>query len=228
VGKLARRTGWIPRAHEDLVGAANRRNLLGAAADLGRDPIVGPAATKLARRWLDDHAVLPKTLWGVTLRTAVHLDDGTLFDLMLPRLATEPDIAAQRALASALGETLDPARLQRGLAYVAAQPTIAPQLLYIFWGAERPDTIAALLAFLSAHVVELLAKVPEDARTNLAPWTCLAEHRDAVIALLDAHFVSLPGYSVSSRDRDVVTMDACIALRAAQAKPLAEYLAKHR
>lgn len=228
IGKLARRTGWLPRAHEDLVGAATRRALVSIAAELGRDPVLARSAIDLTRRWLDDHTALPRTLWGVTAHAAMRVDEGALFELFLARLATEPDVHARRVLAYALGSTHAPALLERALDQVAAQPSIAPELLFVFFGDGAPETTAIRLAFLRRHAADVLAKVPADLRRGLAPSTCLADHRAAVLELLDAHFVPLPDYGASTRNRDVAAMDACIARRAKQAPRLAAYLARYR
>ncbi|MBZ0232211.1 MAG: M1 family metallopeptidase [Deltaproteobacteria bacterium] len=223
-GKLARATGWKPRPGEAVLPGVLRRTLVPAVAVIGRDDRLNRDARELTRRWLTDRSVLGSEERNAVLRAGIASDDGALFDQMLALVMAEPDIAVRRAMARALGQTNDPARLRRAFETLTSPSTVAPEMLGAFSGARTPALTEVALAFLEQQLPQLLEKVPADWHGAIMPWTCHASQRERVAVILDAHFVALRDVGKAGRDRQLARMDACIAESDALRASLRTYL----
>jgi alanyl aminopeptidase len=221
--RLALATGWVARPGEPYYAATARRVLVPAVAVHAVDRRLQTEVLALATRWLADHDAVPRDRWGTVLRAAITVDNGPLFEDVLSSVASESDLTALAVMASALGYTRDLGRLRRALDFVAAQDSIKPELRFVLFGPDVDEQVSARLSFLEQRLPDLLARLPADWHASIAPWTCVAEHRDRAAALLDRYFVDVADFGMHERDRWLASMDACIDARAKLSKALAAH-----
>ncbi len=225
LGPAARRVGWEARAGEDFVDARLREHVLPLVAATGADPEAAARAVALARAWLDDHAAIPRSLWPVVLYAAMRGGADALFEPALAAVATEPDIAARRALLGALAAVPDAARYRRALDALLAGDAIANERLTLL-RVDDPAVEAVAFDLVRDRLPALRAAVAKDWHARLAVTVCDPARRDEVAAWLQAQFAAPEDLGALGVAQAIEEMDQCIATRAALAPQLAAFLGR--
>jgi alanyl aminopeptidase len=212
-GPAARALGVVPRKDDGLDAEAMRRTLVGVAGD-ARDPAIVAEAVKLAATWRD----LPAGIRPLVLRLAA--DDPARFQALLAEVHHEGDRARRGELLAALAGVRDPTRQRAALALVLDTTLDVRETSWMLLGSHDDAAREIAEAFLRAHVVELLARLPSDETTGGAAalgWVvaaaCRAESRPAAEAFLRETFGKLPG-ATREVAQQLESLDQCIAQRA--------------
>lgn len=102
-----------------------------------------------------------RDLLGASLRTVARVDGTPAFDLIERHLATNEDSVIRGALMGALGNTRDPALLQRALKLGLGPSVKSGEMIRLYFGAtEQPENHAAIWAFVQQQYDALLNKLP--------------------------------------------------------------------
>ncbi len=182
---LAAKLGWKrqPKDSDD-------RQALRAAVVSGvayHDPALAKEATKLATAWLSDRSAVDDDMVGGVLAAAAHHGDAALFDTILAAAKKPRDRNELQRLVGALGGFTDPALVDRALALVLTTEfdlrdslSIAYSILF------ARETRARGVAFVEAHLDEILKRMREDESSWLLEAISSAACDQATVARLEA------------------------------------------
>jgi len=110
--------GWQARKSETDDNKQLRPRLLSLVAGLGRDPELGPQATALAWKWLDDHKAVDPEVVRTVLAVAARRGDQPLFDRLLADAKKAQDRTERSRLLDALGSFAEPKLVTQAMAIV--------------------------------------------------------------------------------------------------------------
>ncbi|CAN5923630.1 M1 family metallopeptidase [soil metagenome] len=157
---LATKLGWKRGATD----SDDRQQLRQAALTTAYyDPALAKQATKLTLAWLDDRTAIDDDLVSVVLLAATHHGDADLFDRLLVAARTPRDRNEKQRLLASLGGFTDPAIVARALGLTLSTDFDLRDslgILYSVVGGRETRTLG--LAFIEAHLDELLARLRDD------------------------------------------------------------------
>ncbi len=160
-GARAAQLGWRPGANESAELHGLRRHLVPAVAAL--DPALAAEATRLADRWLARRTGLPDDLVAPVLEAAARHGDAARFDRYLAAARAARDRTEHHRLLHTLAGFTEPDLASRALDVVLASDLdlhdTADIVVRVLGHRETRDLG---LAFLAAHLDELLARMRGD------------------------------------------------------------------
>jgi len=179
------------------------------------DPALTAEATRLADRWLTDRTGLEDDLVWPALSTAAHKGDAARFDRYLAAVKTAPDRAEQGRLLGTLGTFTDPAIAARALEVVLGHTVDLRDSIGILFGVlTRRETRDLGLAFIKAHLDELLARMRDDEAAamlgGLSGLFCDADRRAQIAELVVPRAAKIDGAQTYVA-RGLEQSDQCIA-----------------
>ncbi len=215
---------WSPSPRDSLAADGSRGKVATLLAVLGDG---ADETVELAKAWLDDHGILPPTVWPDLLAAAVRAKPDAVVDLLLAKATTaaEPDTLARRAILGALAQVEDLPRLQQVLALTLAENPITPERTTLLTGARTPEAQAAVLDFVKANLATLLAQLGDDWHSRLVITPCLADRQDEVTAWATKELAPRPEIGERFVTQAIEAMDQCIAIRGSLAPRLHAKLA---
>ncbi len=222
---LATKLGWTRGAND----SDDRHELREAAlATAYHDPALAKQATRLALAWLDDRKAVEDDLVGVVLDAATHHGDAALFDRLLAATKAPRDRTEKRRLLGSLGGFSDPAIAARALALILATDFDLRDSLAILYGViNGRETRALGLAFVEAHLDQLLARQRDDESSGLLEYLagvgCDQATYDQVNALVPARAKKIGGAEIAVT-RALETSRQCIANSQRQLPALKAFL----
>jgi aminopeptidase N len=225
----AQRLGWDGRRGEDENDKLLRQTVLGALAVHTDDPWMAREGERRAKAYIGDPGSVDPDAGAIALRVAARR--GTLdFDSIVAALPQAKTPAQRVALVQALGALADPDALQQALALVGTESVRAQDAVHIMRVAvEWPDSRAAFIAWLRAHLVELAEKMPGFGVSRLlGPIHRLCDDNSQKAA--GAAFAPVVArFGGSRRLQEALDSAAlCIDLRGRQAAAVADYLEKKK
>lgn len=179
------------------------------------EPALGAEAGRLAERWLADRSGLDDDLVAGALAVAARHGDAHRYARYVAALQAARDGNEKRRLIAALGGFGDPAIADKSLALVASGEIDLRDSLAIVYGAlGLRETRDVALAFLAAHLDELLAKMRSDDAAGflggIAGITCDSDRRGKVAGLVARPAETIDG-AKSKVARGLELADQCIA-----------------
>jgi len=158
---LAAKLGWKRLAKDSDDRQRLRASVVTSVAY--HDAAMQKEAVKLAKAWLADRKAVDDDLADGVLAAAARNGDAALFDAILAAAKQPRDRGEQQRLLGALGGFTDPALVDRALGFLLATEfdlrdslSIGNSILY------RRETRAKAVAFLEAHLDEILKRMRED------------------------------------------------------------------
>jgi hypothetical protein len=179
------------------------------------DRALSAEATRLADQWLANRTGITDDLVGDVLRVAALRGDASRFDRYLAAARTARDRNEKRRLLGSLGDFPDPAIAERGLAIVLGTEFDLRETLGILLGVlgER-ETRDLGVAFVSAHLDEMLARMRDDDAAGLlrrlAGRFCDPARKSAMAALVVPRAAKIGG-AENAVTRALEQADQCIA-----------------
>jgi hypothetical protein len=162
----AAQVGWRPGAGDSAELHALRTSLVPAVAEL--DPALAAEATRLADRWLASRADLPDDLVAPVLEVAARHGDTARFDRYLAAARAARDATERHHLLRALAGFTDPGLAARALDVVLASDLDLHDTFDIVVRVlGHRETRDLGLAFLAAHLDELLVRLRDDDAAGL-------------------------------------------------------------
>jgi hypothetical protein len=223
---MAKKLGWVRAATDSDERHYLRRRM---AATLSRvDPAFAKLAQPLVDKWLTDRTGLADDLVDEALHAVARTGDRARFDALLREARKPRDRTEKRRLLSALGAFRDPALVKDALGLLLATELDLRDSLEILWHVlgER-TTKAAGVAFVQAHIDELLGRMRDDEASwflgGLAELSCTADGRKAMADLVGPRAGKYPG-AKAPVDRGLEKSAQCIALAARQLPALRTFL----
>jgi aminopeptidase N len=209
----ARQLGWQRGAHDSEELHELRQAIVPLAAR--DDPALTAEATRLADRWLADRTGIADDLASSVLAVAARHGDAARFDRYLAAARTARDRNEHGRLLAALGEFVDPVLADRGLALVLGHDLDLRESVRILYGVlGHRETRDRGLAFLAAHLDELLARMRDDEAggflTVLAGQFCDPDRRAQVAQLAVGRAEKIDGAKAHVA-RALERSDQCIA-----------------
>ncbi len=179
------------------------------------DPALTAAAIRLADRWLADRTGVADDLAPAVLAVAARHGDAARFDRTLAAARAARDRTEHGRLLAALGEFTDPALADRSLALVLGHDLDLRESILILYGVlGHRETRDLALAFLTAHLDELIARMRDDDAggflTALAGQFCDPDRRAAVARLVVSRAEKVDG-AAARVARALEQSDQCIA-----------------
>ena len=216
----AAQLGWRRRAGDSEELHELRRALVPVVARA--DAALTAEATRLADRWLAERTGLPDDLAWPALEVAAHHGDAARFDRYLAAVRAARDRTEYTGLLGTLGAFTDPALATRALAVVLDPAFDLRDTLDILLGVlSQRETRDLGLAFVTAHLDELLARMRDDEAAGLLGGLvhafCDPARRDRIAALVVPRTARIDG-AQASVTRALERADQCIA-RAARELP---------
>ncbi|MGN6108109.1 MAG: M1 family aminopeptidase, partial [Kofleriaceae bacterium] len=227
-GPPARKLGWTRGRNDSDERHELRRAFVPAVAE--RDPVLGKQAEQLAERWLVDRTGAADDLVPGILRTAARRGDQARFDRMLAAARSARDRNEKQRLLGALGAFRDPAIAKQALELVRGTEFDLRESTGILYGVLfGRETRALGVAFVTAHLDELLARIRDDEAAGLlgalAGGFCTKPERDAISALVAPRAARYSGAETSVR-RGLELSQQCIATLERQLPALRRVLDK--
>ncbi len=209
----ARQLGWQRGASDSEELHELRQAIVPLVAQ--DDPALTAEATRLADRWLADRTGLADDLAVAALAVAARHGDAARFDRYLAAARAARDRNEHGRLLAALGEFVDPDLASRSLALVLGHDLDLRESIGILHGVlGHRETRDLALAFLAAHLDELLARMRDDDAggflTALAGQFCDPERRAAVARLAVGRAEKIDG-AAPRVARSLEQSDQCIA-----------------
>ena len=210
----AQQLGWRRGAKDSEERHELRQAIVPVVAD--DDPALTSEAVRLAERWLADRSGLDDDLVDAALSTAARKGDAARFARYVAAEQAARDRSEHRRLLGALGDFTDPALAGQALALVL-RPDVDLRdsigIVYrVLWQRENRDLG---LAFLDAHLDELLARMRDDEASwflaAVAGAFCDADRKAHVAALVAPRATKVDG-AQASVTRALEQADRCIAL----------------
>jgi len=230
-GDRARTLGWLPARNESPEVMRLREQMVPFVADRGGDAALARKASQLARRWTEHRAAVPPSARLMVLTAAARNegpDAKPLFDSLVRIARTSQDANEREDVIAALGAFRDP-QLRTAAFALLLDPQVPTRDVSKLLGValEDPRNRPAALAWLATNVDALQARVP---REQHALWlihlgtACTAAERAQVVAIFEPR---APGMDAGPRRyrQALERIDLCLAVRDAQAAPLAAFLA---
>ena len=208
-----RRAARDPEERHDL-----RKTLVPTAAI--DDPALTAEAAKLVDRWLVDRSGLEDDLVAAALAAAAHTGDAARFARYVEAEHAARDRSEHRRLLTALGTFDDAALAGQALAIVLRTDIDLRDSIGIVNGVlARRETRDVGVAFLDAHIDELLARMRDDEASwflrDLAGAFCDPDRKAKIAALVGPRATKIDG-AQASVTRALEQADQCIALVARQ------------
>lgn len=130
-----------------------------------------------------------RDLLGASLRTVARVEGKPAFDQIERHLAANEDSVIRGALMGALGNTRDPALLERALKLGLGPSVKSGEMIRLYFGAtEQPENHAAVWAFVQENYDALLNKLPSVWQGKIAFFGSAALCSDAGANELQAFF----------------------------------------
>jgi len=213
----AAQLGWQRRAgdSEEL-----RRALVPMIARA--DAALTAEATRRAELWLAHRTGLPDDLVWPALAVAAYHGDAARFDRYLAQVRAARDRTEYTGLLGTLGAFTDPKLATRALGLVLDPAFDLRDTVDILLGViSQRETRDLGLAFVTAHLGELLARMRDDEAAGLLGWLaggfCDPARRAQIAALVVPRAATIDG-AQASVTRSLERADQCIA-RAARELP---------
>jgi aminopeptidase N len=209
----ARQLGWLRGASDSEERHELRRAVVPLIAR--DDPALTTEAARLADRWLADRTGIADDLAPAALAVAAHHGDPARFERTLAATHAARDRTEQAQLLAALGEFTDPELANRALGLVLGRDLDLRDSIAIVRGVlGHRETRDLALAFLAAHLDELLARMRDDESggflTALAGAFCDPDRRAEVARLAVGRAEQLDG-AADRVARALEQTDHCIA-----------------
>jgi hypothetical protein len=209
----ARQLGWHRRPKDSEELHELRRSIVPTVAY--DDPALTAEANRLADQWLTTRGGVPDDLVGSVLSTAAWRGDAALFERYLATARNPRDRSEKQRMLGSLGAFADPALSEKALAIVLGHDFDLRDTLGVLWGVlGRRETRELGIAFVTAHLDELLARMREDEAagllSGLAGAFCDPGRRDQMAALVQPR---APRFGGAERHvaRRLEAADQCIA-----------------
>ncbi|KAB2967586.1 MAG: hypothetical protein F9K18_04055, partial [Thermoanaerobaculia bacterium] len=185
------------------------------------------AVRERVERWLANRTALAPDLVPAYLKVAARNGDAALFDRMLDAAALEPDALVRRQLLEALGAFREPALVERALELFGSGRFDAREAGWMLWTLSTGrESQQRLFDWTRASFEQLAARLPAQYSAALAYTAagfCDAEHRRQVEEFFRPRVSTLPGGPIVL-GQVLGIVDVCIARRAAQERPVADFL----
>ena len=208
----ARRLGWQRRATDSDELHELRQAIVPLVAQ--DDPALTAEAARLADRWLADRSGIADDMVGAVLSVAARHGDAARFDRYFAAARSARDRTEHARLLGTLGTFTDPALATRALDVVLGRDDLRDSLRIIYGVLGRRETRDIGLAFLDAHIDELLPRMRNDEASGflaaLADGFCDAERRARVADLVVPRAPRFDG-AVPAVTRGLEVADQCIA-----------------
>lgn len=223
----ARRLGWHRGANDSEELHELRQRIVPLVAQ--DDPALTAEATRLADRWLANRTGIDDDLAGAALAIAARHGDASRFDRYLAAARAARDRTEHARLLGTLGAFTDPAIASKGLALVLGRDLDLRDSVGIVSGVmNHRETRDLALAFLEAHLDELLARMRDDEASGflamLAGRFCDPDRRARVASLVVPRAAKFDGAQARTA-RALEQADHCIALVQRQLPALRRALA---
>jgi aminopeptidase N len=238
-GPRARALGWQPRPGESEVETQARPRLLRLAALMGDDPQLRAEATRLVKRWLDDHRVLEGDLVPLALAVAARHGDRALQERYLavaqatPGAASKDPAAAgnnsrvRHQLLAALGAFDDPALVRGALARMLSKELTGHDAGYILIGvSDNWKTRGLAYDFVHQNLDALAERLgPADALPvlELPGRLCDEGHRAEVVSFFTPRAARIEG-GARALAQSLESLDRCIAYQKQHLPSVIEFL----
>jgi aminopeptidase N len=209
----ARRLGWQRGAKDSEELQELRRSIVPRVAL--DDPALGAEAIRLADHWLASRSGIADDMVGAVLSVSAWRGDMARFERYLAAARSARDRNEHRRLLGTLGSFSDPAIVNRSLALVLGNELDMRDSLGILFGVlGRRETRDIGLAFVTAHLDELLARMRDDEAAGLlgglAGVYCDADRRAQIATLVTPRAARFDG-AQADVTRALEHADQCIA-----------------
>jgi aminopeptidase N len=210
----AKQLGWHRGAKDSEERHELRQQLVPVVAT--SDPGLTAEATKLVDQWLTDRTGLSDDLAHSALRVAAMHGDAARFDRYLAAATAARDRTEKQRLLGALGGFTDPVIASKGLALVLGHELDLRDTLGIMFGVlGHRETRDLGIAFVTAHLDELLARMRDDEASGLlgalAGWFCDADRKARMADLVVSRAAKIDG-AQNQVTRGLEQADQCITL----------------
>jgi aminopeptidase N len=205
--------GWHRGAKDSEERHDLRQALVPMIAD--DDPALAAEATRLTDRWLSDRTGLSDDLVWSALAVSAHRGGAARFDRYVAAARAARDRTEHERLLATLGSFGDPAIASRALALMIGHDFDFRDTIGIaFRAISRRETRDLGLAFVTAHLDELLAQMRDDDAAGflatLAGAFCDPERKAKVAALVAPRAAKVDG-AQAAVTRALEQADQCIA-----------------
>jgi alanyl aminopeptidase len=225
----ARELGWHSKPGEGTDAKELRPSLLSLVAGTGKDPQLIDEATKLAWKWLDDHAAIEPELVSTALHVAARYGDQKLFDRLHADAKRTQDREERGRLLSAIGAFSDPKLLDQALSLVLSDEFDLREAGAVVRGAmAEPGLQARTYRFVKQHFDEIAAKLPPAFRVYMAYFAnplCDEAVRPELEAFLKPRIEPLDG-GPRMLAQALEELSLCGAARAAKTPGVVAFLSK--
>ncbi len=224
----AKQLGWKRGPHDSDERQTRRRALLSFAP---YEPTLAKQAEALADQWLAKRTGVDDDLVDAVLQTVTYHGKQARFDQLLGEARQARDRSEQQRLLGALGGFHDLAIATKALEVVAGKEFDLRDTVGILFGVlQRRETRDLGLAFVTAHLDELLARMRDDESAGtlggLAGLFCDSQRRTAVAALVAPRAGKIDGAQAQVA-RGLEQSAQCIATTARQLPVLRKFLARY-
>ncbi len=229
VGPDFKRLGWVPASGEGDEDRELRPAVIDLLGEYGNDPAVLRQASRLADRYLRDHASLDASLVPTVLRLAAKTGGAPLYARVAEALRTAKSPEEVSNFVTALSAFSEPELVGRTLV-LAVSPQVRSQ--------DSPFVLVALIknpatrrqswAWIKEHWPDVQARFTMSSGSRVVAatgWFCDSADRDDVQSFFASHKVESSERTLSIALRRI---DACVELRADQQSDLAAWLEKAR
>jgi hypothetical protein len=243
-GARARALGWQARPGEPEAETQARPRLLMLAALMGDDPLLQAEATKLVKRWLDDHRTLQGNLVPAALAVAARRGDRVLQEryLAAAKAASEAVSKAAPTTAMAVNERVergpilkavgsfdDPALVRGALTRILAKGFESVDARHILLGvSDNWRTRELAYDFIKRNFDVLVERIrPDDLLTlfELPGRFCDEEHRNEMASFFTPRAARIEGGS-RVLAQSLESLDRCIAFQKQHLPSVIEFLKK--
>ena len=213
-GPAAHKAGLTPKDTDSLDVESVRGDLLGAVANVAREPSLTAEAVKLADKWRD----LPQSLRGMVIALAAHASPA-VFDRLLKDVHSETDRTRRGEMVNALSGARDLKQQRAALALMLDPGLDIRDTQFMLFGAAEEANRATSRQFFKDNQEAIMKRIPSDGATGGNTWltyvftsNCAADQRDDIVAYVNKTFAPLPGGERIVR-QGIEDMDQCIARR---------------
>ena len=225
----ARELGWHSKPNEDADRKELRPTLLAMVAGEANDPVLAAEASKLAWKWLDDHAAVEPELVGTALAVAAQHGDQKLFDRLHADAKKTSDRSERGRLLGAMGDFEDPKIVAQAMQLVLTDEFELRESLGLLQGGfANRHTRTAAYAFVKEHFDAITDKLPSQYRPYMA-YTVVALCDDAKKPEIDAFFtpkIEKMDGGARIMKQALEAMSLCAAQRKAQSPSVVAFLNK--
>jgi aminopeptidase N len=210
----ARQLGWQRGAADTEERHELRQQLVPQVAV--DDPALTAEANRRADQWLANRTGIADDLVDDVLAVAAHHGDVVRFDRYLAAAGAARDRTEHARLLATLGSFTDPRIATRALALVLGHELDLRDTIRLVSGVlAHRETRELALAFLTAHIAELLARMRDDEAawflSEVAGTFCDADHRRQIADLTVSRAETIDGAQARVA-RALEQADQCIAL----------------